>query len=531
MGYPEIGAAPGPYELGRHFGVFDPVMDPSKEGVYSFLDGFLGEMTKLFPDPYFHIGGDEVNGKDWTRSAAVQAFEKEHHLADNEAFHAYFNQRVLKILQADGKIMIGWDEILHPDLPKASVIQSWRGPKGLADAVGKGYQGILSWGYYLDHLSTAAFHYGIDPLAEHLPADQAARVLGGEACMWSEYVSAETVDSRIWPRLAAIAERFWSPAELKDVDSMYQRMAVVSRQLEWTGVRHRDNYEPMLERLAGWTARRPGEGAGRRIGSLGTRPPGALPTLYHADSPQSIRGCRASRKRERPRPRTGRRAPQSRGSVRPAPAVYRVGRQRRSVPAHGRPGRIPPGVETALQGPLRTRQHGAEGAGLFQRWTACALRLDFRPDGGDRAHSEARCRSQPGGVPAGEDSARRAGKEVESVRSHDRQGVLYARRSSASAGGKESTPSRAASQVVPLGDPRGSVRSHDRQGVLYAGSSSASARGKESTPSRAASQVVPLGDPRGSVRSHDRQGVLYAGRSSASARGKESTPSRAAPRK
>ena len=250
VGYPEIGAAPGPYELGRHFGVFDPVMDPSKEGVYSFLDGFLGEMTKLFPDPYFHIGGDEVNGKDWTRSAAVQAFEKEHHLADNEAFHAYFNQRVLKILQADGKIMIGWDEILHPDLPKASVIQSWRGPKGLAEAVGKGYQGILSWGYYLDHLSTAAFHYGIDPLAGNLPADQATRVLGGEACMWSEYVSAETVDSRIWPRLAAIAERFWSPAELKDVDSMYQRMAVVSRQLEWTGVRHRDNYEPMLERLA-----------------------------------------------------------------------------------------------------------------------------------------------------------------------------------------------------------------------------------------------------------------------------------------
>jgi hexosaminidase len=250
VGYPEIGAAPGPYELGRHFGVFDPVMDPSKEGVYSFLDGFLGEMTKLFPDPYFHIGGDEVNGKDWTRSAAVQAFEKAHNLANNEAFHAYFNQRILKILQADGKTMIGWDEILHPDLPKASVIQSWRGPKGLADAVGKGYQGILSWGYYLDHLSPAAYHYGIDPLAGNLPADQASRVLGGEACMWSEYVSAETVDSRIWPRMAAIAERFWSPAELKDVDSMYQRMTAVSRQLEWTGVRHRANYEPMLERLA-----------------------------------------------------------------------------------------------------------------------------------------------------------------------------------------------------------------------------------------------------------------------------------------
>ena len=253
-GYPEIATAPGPYEIGRHFGVFDPVMDPSKEATYTFLEGFLGEMAHLFPDAYFHIGGDEVNGKQWAQSAAVQAFEKQHNLADGKALQAYFNQRILKILQKNGKTMIGWDEILHPDLPQATVIQSWRGAKGLAEAVGKGYQGILSWGYYLDHLSPAAYHYGIDPLsgdADKLGPEQASRILGGEACMWSELVSAETVDSRIWPRTAAIAERFWSPAQVRDVDSMYQRMALISRELEWTGVRHRDDYAPMLERLTG----------------------------------------------------------------------------------------------------------------------------------------------------------------------------------------------------------------------------------------------------------------------------------------
>jgi hexosaminidase len=249
--YAEIATAPGHYEIGRHFGVFDPVMDPAKDATYTFLEGFLGEMTHLFPDAYFHIGGDEVNGKQWSQSATVQAFEKQHNLADNNALQAYFNQRILKILEKNGKTMVGWDEILHPDLPKASVIQSWRGQKGLAEAAGKGYQGILSWGYYLDHLSPAAYHYGIDPLAGDLTPEQAARVLGGEACMWSELVTAETVDSRIWPRAAAIAERFWSPAEVKDVDSMYQRMSVVSRQLEWPGVRHRADYGPMLERLTG----------------------------------------------------------------------------------------------------------------------------------------------------------------------------------------------------------------------------------------------------------------------------------------
>ncbi len=253
VGYPEIAAAPGPYEIGRRFGVFDPVMDPSKEVTYKFLEGFLGEMTHLFPDAYFHIGGDEVNGKQWAQSTAVQAFEKEHHLANGEALQAYFNQRILKILQANGKTMIGWDEILHPDLPKASVIQSWRGAKGLAEAVTKGYQGILSNGYYLDHLSPASYHYGIDPLAgdaDKLTPEQAKRVLGGEACMWSELVSAETVDSRVWPRTAVIAERYWSSPDVRDVDSMYQRMAAVSSQLEWTGVRHRANYGPMLDRLS-----------------------------------------------------------------------------------------------------------------------------------------------------------------------------------------------------------------------------------------------------------------------------------------
>jgi len=123
-------------------------------------------------------------------------------------------------------------------------VQSWRGPDALAEAAKKGYRGILSYGYYLNYLLPAGTHYKIDP-------GDAAGILGGEACVWAEYVSAETVDAVIWPRMAAIAERFWSGKEVKDVNSMYQRMEATGRWLEWTGVQHRANYLPMLERLAG----------------------------------------------------------------------------------------------------------------------------------------------------------------------------------------------------------------------------------------------------------------------------------------
>jgi hexosaminidase len=161
---------------------------------------------------------------------------------------------VQKILAKYNKIPVGWDEILNPDLPPGTVIQSWRGAASLAEAATKGFGAILSSGYYLDHLSTAAYHYGVDPLAgpaEKLTTEQAAMIMGGEACMWAELISAETVDSRVWPRMAAIAERFWSPKEVTDVDSMYARMEAVSRLLDYTGVRHHFNYQTMVSRLAG----------------------------------------------------------------------------------------------------------------------------------------------------------------------------------------------------------------------------------------------------------------------------------------
>jgi hypothetical protein len=123
-----------------------------------------------------------------------------------------FNQRLLRILQKHRKRMVGWDEILHPDLPKDAVVQSWRGQASLAEGARLGYQGILSNGYYIDLIHPTWRHYAVDPLpAGHaLSAEEASRVLGGEATMWAEWVTPETVDSRSG-RARAHAERFWSP--------------------------------------------------------------------------------------------------------------------------------------------------------------------------------------------------------------------------------------------------------------------------------------------------------------------------------
>lgn len=371
VGYPELASAPGPYKLETNFGVLRPVMDPTREEVYQFIDAFVGEMSTLFPDPYFHIGGDEVNFADWESNASIQAFMKSHEIATTHALQSYFNKRVQEILTRHGKRMIGWDEILNPALGNDIVVQSWRNQKSLFEAVQKGNKAILSAGYYLDHKLPASKHYQTDPeilpgaitiqpdslhwqqyditidvsdapiktnlvlygtspsvrglfyLAENvtafehaqlennqlqfsfqsdfgeidlasefrgdsllgkmalgllsfnfkgiktggndwpgtqppsveqmrpLTAEEKKNILGGEAAMWSEVVSMDNIDSRIWPRAAAIAEKWWSdPSLTKDVPDMYRRLDALSVALDQRGIQHVKGQEKLINDLA-----------------------------------------------------------------------------------------------------------------------------------------------------------------------------------------------------------------------------------------------------------------------------------------
>jgi hexosaminidase len=253
VGYPQFASAPGPYTIGRRMSGYEATFDPTRESVYNFIDSFVGEISKLFPDPYWHIGGDEVNPKQWNENARIRRFMKRHGFADNAALQAYFNRRLAAILKKHGKRVVGWDEIMHPKLPKTVVVQSWRGQESLSKGARDGFRGILSAGYYLDHMRSAAEIYRVDPIppGSDLDSAQAARILGGEACMWAELITDENIDSRIWPRTAVVAERLWSPDSVRDVDDMYRRLAYTSLDLESAGLRHISGPETMLRRIAG----------------------------------------------------------------------------------------------------------------------------------------------------------------------------------------------------------------------------------------------------------------------------------------
>lgn len=251
VGYPELASKPGTYNIERHWGVFDPSIDPTKESTYKFLDAFFKEMTQLFNDDYFHIGGDENTGKYWDENPEIRAFMKKNKIADNHALQDYFLNRVSKIFSKYNKKIVGWEEVMRQSSSTETIIQTWREDKVLQDAVQKGYNVIVSRGYYIDLMYSAGNHYSTDVIPKELSLTEKEKeqILGAEATMWAEFVTPENIDSRIWPRAAAIAERFWSLEKVNDVRDMYRRLDVVSYQLEELGLLHKKNSDFMLRRL------------------------------------------------------------------------------------------------------------------------------------------------------------------------------------------------------------------------------------------------------------------------------------------
>ncbi|SHI56517.1 hexosaminidase [Hymenobacter daecheongensis DSM 21074] len=257
--YPELASNDSTYGPAQTWRTLNIALDPTRETTYQLLDKLLGEMTALFPDPYFHIGGDENDGRQWRRSPRIMAWAKENGYVkangqlDKHALQTYFNRRILQFVTKYGKKMIGWDEILGPGLPPDAVIQSWRGRKGLVEAAKAGHAVLLSHGYYLDLNYSAATYYLNDPLPADSPLTDAqkALVLGGEATMWAEFADSVILESRIWPRAAAVAERLWSAGTVRDVPDMYRRLALVSRELETLGLRHKVVPEQLLLAMVG----------------------------------------------------------------------------------------------------------------------------------------------------------------------------------------------------------------------------------------------------------------------------------------
>ncbi len=255
LAYAEIGSGEDLKDLHLVYDGPRAELDPSNEKTYKFIDTLVAEMGEIFPDDYYHVGGDETEGKAWLANPRIKAFMDKKGFKTSAELQTYFNQRLLPILAKHHKKMVGWDEILTPGLPKDVMVQSWRGVESLSAGATQGYTGILSAPYYLDHQDTAEqmFLADVVPADTKLTPDQQKLILGGEICMWAEQINPESIDSRIWPRALAVAERFWSPQADRDVADMYRRMRATSLELEEVGLKHIVGPKKLRRSLAGST--------------------------------------------------------------------------------------------------------------------------------------------------------------------------------------------------------------------------------------------------------------------------------------
>lgn len=238
--HPEWGLGEPVSAVSNRFGVHACCIDPDNPDAMRAVATLFGELAQVFPDSHAHFGGDEVTLPDGRDARATQAA---------------FNLRMADILRGLGKTPVAWDEVVQPDLPRGVVIQSWRGTQARNRALDAGFDTVHSAPYYLDLFYPADLHYTFDPeteagtdivrdprlahvrvglqalsshwekLTEEPSGTAGGRVLGGEACLWAELVTDQLLDTRLWSRMPAIAERFWSPADVRDTDDMYRRLA------------------------------------------------------------------------------------------------------------------------------------------------------------------------------------------------------------------------------------------------------------------------------------------------------------------
>ena len=328
VGRPEWGAGPAPGPS-RRFGVHEACLDPTNPAVLRAIETLLGELADIFPDPFLHFGGDEVNARWWNAHEGVQTLMQSQGLKTAGDVQADFNRKLTTIIRQLGRRPLAWDEALHPALPRDTVIQAWRGNHARDAALAAGFDCVLSAPYYLDHFYPAYLHHGFDPggdlaaaqdrlLADdrtrHVreglqwmagfgvlsplpaaPAGERGRVLGGEACLWSELVDEGCLDSRLWGRLPAIAERFWLGAEAAE-DGLLQRTAAFRRCLARRGIVPEDSetrrrsfpelapIEPLVQMLepVKWYRRLLGAVFERRVSGLGES---GVARPYDADTP------------------------------------------------------------------------------------------------------------------------------------------------------------------------------------------------------------------------------------------------------
>ena len=256
VAYPRLGVTDHPpTAVPEEWGIF-PNLYNAEESTFSFLEDVLAEVIELFPAEFIHVGGDEAVKDQWKASPRVQARMRELGVATEAALQGYFTQRIGKYLEAHGRRLIGWEEILEGGVPPGAAVMSWRGVEGASAAAASGHDAVLSPAptLYLNfrqgtgpgeppgrgEVVSLERVYRFDPLPGPLAA-AAAHVLGVQANLWTEYVRTEEWAAYMtWPRAAALAEIGWSPAERRDFADFQRRLPLEFGRLRALGIAFSD---------------------------------------------------------------------------------------------------------------------------------------------------------------------------------------------------------------------------------------------------------------------------------------------------
>ena len=254
--YPELGTSEEEVKVKTTWGVQDEILKPT-ENTFNFLDNLFREVAELFPSNYIHIGGDEARKKQWEESEEVQKIMKDLEIEEEDSLQTYFLSRVQNILRKYNKKLIGWDEIIEGGLIADATVMSWRGEEGGIIAAQSGNNAIMTptshmyFDYYqaktgeplaIGGLITLDKVYSYEPIPEGLDINEATKILGAQANVWTEYIKKpEMVEYMSVPRMTALSEIVWSKRKGRDIDEFRKRLNFFRYFLDKKDINYRKN--------------------------------------------------------------------------------------------------------------------------------------------------------------------------------------------------------------------------------------------------------------------------------------------------
>jgi hexosaminidase len=258
--YPELGCTTNRLPVKVEWGVNKNILNP-EESTVQFCKDVLTEVMELFPSEFIHIGGDEAPKDQWETSDRIQQLREERGLKDMHEMQSWFIKQIDDFLVANGRRLIGWDEIAEGGLAENAAVMWWRGKKGLPTALRAAADGHdivvastshLYFDYYQskdkasEPLAIGGFLplekvYGFDPIIKGLDASAAKHVLGAQGQIWTEYIpDMKHAEYMAFPRACALAELVWLPPEQKDYAGFLERMKEQEQRFDVAGVNYRE---------------------------------------------------------------------------------------------------------------------------------------------------------------------------------------------------------------------------------------------------------------------------------------------------